>query len=392
MRTKVLSLTLILAGFAIEPSARAQPARRWVEVVVIGSEDDAHSLDRSLRELLNRLEIDLDYRHVDHVNESSFAVPAEPPPLTIVTVDLDSDPVTITFRDARNGKPLGKREVSRNTAPNVTVETVAQIVQVGVEDITAAAAAAPPAHSPAPVMSPPSEKKPEPSLPAARPIATFAAPPTREGLSKETAATTKGHGVPWGFDFGAFADGSYVAPNTGLVVGGGALATFALWRGPWRPALTVSGSYHAAFDASDAFVDQRVKLLSVRAVPTIQLAGSNAWSLEAGAGVGADVLFTSQASTSVPSQFLRGARTDVDPIVLASATFHVSIASGSDLFLTFALPLDLAPHRYLDDVGGTTQTVFLPARVRPLLAFGFELTSIGKAAYSPALATNGSEK
>ncbi|HEX7663408.1 MAG TPA: hypothetical protein VF407_02815, partial [Polyangiaceae bacterium] len=64
MRTKVLTKTLgaalILAGLATGSIADAQPSRRWVEVVVIGSEDDAHALDRSLRELLTRLEIDLD--------------------------------------------------------------------------------------------------------------------------------------------------------------------------------------------------------------------------------------------------------------------------------------------------------------------------------------------
>ncbi|HEX7664831.1 MAG TPA: hypothetical protein VF407_09980, partial [Polyangiaceae bacterium] len=264
-------------------------------------------------------------------------------------------------------------------------------VQVGVEDITAAAPPAPPAPT-----TPPPEKKPEPPpTPPPQPIATVAPPqlpPKEEPKEAPKTAHENEQHVPWGFDFGAFADGNYVASNTGLVVGGGALATFALWRGQWRPALTLSGSYHASFDASDSFVDERVKLLSLRAVPTVELVGNRSWSLDAGAGAGVDVLFTSQSSTSVPSQFLRDGRTDVDPIVLAQTTLHFSVASGSDLFLTFALPVDLAPHRYLDVVGGESQTVFLPARVRPMLAFGFELTGIGHSAYGPLVAANGAEK
>lgn len=361
-----------------------------MEVVVIAPEEDSHALDRSLRELLTRLEIDLDFRHVNHMTDSAFAIDSSGArPLAVVAIDLDADPVTVTFRDARTGHALGRREVPRSTTPNVTVETVAHIVQVGVEDITTeeAATGATPSSSaaPPPTNEPPPQPPPQQPPPAAA-ILEAPAPAPREAPPK-----AKKTGGSWGLDLGAFVDGNYVSSGSGLVVGGGAETSFAFSRGNLRPAIVLSGSYHAAFDESDAFVDQRVKLLALRLIPTLQLVGGNAWSVDAGAGVGIDTWFTSPSSSVVPSNLVHEGRADVDPIVAGLVTVHFSVASGTDLFLAFALPVDIAPHRYLDDVGGTNQTLFEPARVRPSLSFGFELTAIGKPAYT-ALAQNGAGK
>ncbi|MEO8876653.1 MAG: hypothetical protein ABI461_13765, partial [Polyangiaceae bacterium] len=81
--------------------------------------------------------------------------------------------------------------------------------------------------------------------------------------------------------------------------------------------------------------------------------------------------------------FVQGSRTDVDPIALAMVAVHFAVASSANVFLAASLPVDLAPHRYLDQVGGSTNAVFLPARVRPALAFGFEFTAVGRAPYGP---------
>ncbi|MEO8878073.1 MAG: hypothetical protein ABI461_20950, partial [Polyangiaceae bacterium] len=239
-------------------SADAATPRRLVEVSVVGSDEDEQALEGSLRELLSRLEIQLEIRHVDHAISGAVTAAAGTEPIAGVTIDLTTDPVRISFRD-KTGRLLGERDVAEGTTSSLTLEAVAHIVQSGVEDITADAPVPPKPAAPNPPPPPPPP-----------PIATISAPAITPSKDRITPLQSSQH---WGLDVGAFCDGSFMASNVGLVVGGGGAVSFALKRGNFRPALMISGSYHAAFDASDTFVSDRVKVLSLRAVPTLQLLG-----------------------------------------------------------------------------------------------------------------------
>jgi len=347
--------------------ADATGTRRAVDVTVVGSDEDAQTLEASLRELLARLEIQLVMHRADHLTGGVTPSPQGVEMIASVGVDLTTDPVHIAFRDPKTGRTLGERELAKSTTPSLTLEAVAHIVQSGVEDINAQAPPPPPKPE-APNPPPPIAIVP---LPAPTPPSKDRAEPTR--------STPR-----WGIDVGAFCDGNFMASNVGLVVGGGGSVSLAARRGNFRPALQISGSYHAPFDASDTYVSDRVRVLALRAVPTVQLSGGESWSLEAGAGGGIDTFFTSPGSTTVPGTLIQDSRTDIDPVVLALVAVHFAVASSANLFLSVSAPIDLAPHRYLDDVGGATNTVFLPARVRPAVAFGFEFTALGRAPYGPS--------
>jgi hypothetical protein len=344
--------------------------RRWVEVSVIANDDDARALEGSLHELLSRLEIELDLHVTNQIDRAPNGTPStssDVPPIALVGVDLTTDPVVIFFHDARTGKLLGRREVAKDASANLTIETTAHIVQSGVEDITASAPPPPPKpENPNPPVNP----NPNPPIAIAPPMA-----PQPDRLAPKKSS------VPWGLDVGAFADGNYMAAGTGLVVGGGGAVSFALKRGNFRPALQISGSYHASFDASDSYVEDNMKLVSLRLIPNIQVLGGDSWSVDTGLGGGVDAFITSPGSATVPGTFVHDGGTYLDPIATATVTAHFAVASSADLFLSFALPADLAPRRYVDDVAGTSNTIFLPARLRPAIAFGFEFTAAGKSPY-----------
>ncbi len=367
---KIACFWLLFATWLFSSSAHAD-TRRWVDVSLAASDEDARALQGSLHELLSRLEIELDLHVADHIDRAasgSASTANGPLPITLVGIDLTTDPVEIYFRDAKTGKLLGRREVPKNAAANLTIETTAHIVQSAVEDITAEPVAAPKHENPNPPAPPPSNPNP--------PIAIQPpAPPPPDRILEPKSS------VPWGLDVGAFCDGNYVASNVGLVVGGGGAVLFALKRGNLRPALQISGSYHASFEPSDAYVDDNMKLLSLRLIPNLQLFGGESWSIDAGVGGGIDTFITSPGSATVPGTFVHDGRTYIDPIATATVTAHFAVASSADLFLSFALPADLAPHRYLDEFAGASNTVFLPARVRPAVAFGFEFTALGRSAY-----------
>ena len=368
MSRKLACFVLFCAAWLFATSAHADN-RRWVDVAVMATDDDARTLDGSLHELLSRLEIELDLHVTDHLDRASSGSPSATngaAPIALVGIDLTTDPVQIFFHDAKTGKLLGRREVPKNAAANLTIETTAHIVQSAVEDITAEPPPNPKPENP----NPPAPPTPNPPIAIQPPLAP---PPDRIPEKKSS--------VPWGLDIGAFCDGNYMASNVGLVVGGGGAVSFALKRGNLRPALQISGSYHASFDASDAYVDDNMKLVSLRLIPNLQLFGGESWSVDAGVGGGVDTFITTPGSATVPGTFIHEGGTYVDPIATATLAAHFAVASSADLFLSFALPADLAPHRYLDEVAGASSTVFLPARVRPAIAFGFEFTAVGRSPY-----------
>jgi hypothetical protein len=370
-----LKIGCFMLFFAVWLSSKSAAAdsRRWVDVSVVATDEDARALEGSLHELLSRLEIDLDLHVADHIDRAANGSPSASTgamPIALVGVDLTTDPVEIFFHDAKTGKLLGRRQVAKNASTNLTIETTAHIVQSGVEDI----ASEPPTPKPE-IPNPPAP--PPPSAPIAIEPKVL---PVPDRIPEKKSS------VPWGLDVGAFCDGNYVASSVGLVVGGGGAVSFALKRGNLRPALQISGSYHASFDASDAYVGDSMKLVSLRVIPTLQLFGGESWSVDAGVGGGVDAFITSPGSATVPGTFVNEGGTYVDPIATATVTAHFAVASSADLFLSFALPADLAPHRYLDEVGGASNTVFLPARVRPAVAFGFEFTAAGRSPYArPAI-------
>jgi hypothetical protein len=348
----------------------AADTRRWVDVSVIASDDDARALEGSLHELLSRLEIELDIHATDHIDRAangSLSGTNGALPIALVGVDLTGDPVEIYFHDSKTGKLLGRREVAKDASGNLTIETTAHIIQSGVEDIAA--------DTPPPTPKP---ENPTPQNPPPTPPPIVIQPPIAPPRDR---APEKKSSVPWGLDVGAFADGNYMAPGSGLVVGGGGAVSFALKRGNFRPALQICGSYHASFDPSDSYVDDTMKLVSMRLVPNLQVLGGESWSVDTGLGGGIDAFITSPGSATVPGTFVHDGGTYLDPIATATVTAHFAVAASADLFLSFALPADLAPHRYVDDVGGTSSTVFLPARLRPAVAFGFEFTAVGKSPY-----------
>lgn len=369
MSRKIACFVLFFAMWLRTTNAAADN-RRWVDVSVVATDDDARALEGSLHELLSRLEIELDIHVTDHLDRAANGSPSAANgtlPIALVDVDLTTDPVEIYFHDSKTGKLLGRREVAKDASANLTIETTAHIVQSGVEDITAdAPAPTPKPENPTPPNPPPSN----PPIAVNPPIA----PPHDRAPEKKSS-------VPWGLDVGAFADGNYMAAGTGLVVGGGGAVAFALKRGNFRPALQISGSYHASFDTSDSFVDDNMKLVSMRLIPNLQVFGGESWSVDTGLGGGVDAFITSPGSATVLTTFVHQGGTYIDPIATATITVHFAVASSADLFLSLALPVDLAPHRYVDDVAGASNTIFLPARLRPAIAFGFEFTAVGKSPY-----------
>lgn len=378
---------------AEEPSRAAMRTDRRVIVFVRSSSEDSAALDTSLRELLQRIGSDLEVRRVERVDLDAQA----PPTLALVWVDMSgTGDATITIADGHTRRVLVRRGVERRGSAGLMVEAVAHVVQSSVEEVVVPQAPPAPPVTPAPVPAPEAAPPPTPGPPPAAPPPTTAsseaASPaaTPSSAPNASAPTSTEHDVVapaeppidgWALDLGGRFVGRSFGGGSNLVIGGGGTVTIDKGRENFRPALLLSGEYHVAFDVPGDLVLVHTQVLSLRLVPTLRLAGKDAWFVDCGLGGGFDTFFTSPRSNDLPATSLTGDRKDVAPVATALLAGHYAVARSADLVLALSLDGDMAPRRFVSDAAGTHQSVFAPTRFRPALAFGFTFGVVGPAPY-----------
>ncbi len=358
---------LCLVAWVLAAPGRARAEEPALVVVgAVGSPEDTAALEASLAELLGRLGMRLVVQRVDRPT-----VAAGSRPLAVVRVDLRGGAeVSVVIESGKTGEVLGRRSVRWAGSPQLVIETTAHVIQASVEDVRDLDK--PPPAAPPPAAPPPAAPPPAAPPPAAPP--PEAPPPARD---RPAPADRRGPALDVAGFLGARAfGGANFAALGGVGVAG------RLDRGPWSPGVWLTGAYHTPFDAKGNLLELRTTVLSMRLAPTLELARGTSWYLEASAGVGADVFFTTPRSGVVPASQLGADRADAVPILTTFVGAHYGIASTVDVLANASLDLDLAPRRWVTRTGGVPEEVFSPLRARPSLSVGIAWGVVGSPTFA----------
>jgi hypothetical protein len=333
----------------LAPDAGPSPdASRIVDVTVIAGGDDAEPIIGSLRELLGRLGLDVE----PHVVASA---PAPPPPETSglsVWVDLASRYEAVTI--VRHGRSEVRRTIPRDSSPAIVREEISEAIRSGVEAALQADEAQNTPAPPTPVAPPPA------APPTAMPEILPPVPPTSS---------------PWfALDVTMLAGGGPVADSSAAARFGGGVVVGSRRR--FRPSLAVTAAYFAPFDGTESVAKATATIVSLRAVPSIEVLHASWLGLNVGVGGGVDIIsvHASQIGTIVP---VPSVADRVDPIVTALATAYVELAPSVAFTIAAGTDIDFYPPRY--EVVGGTQPIFPldPWLVRPFALAGFTFTAVG---------------
>jgi hypothetical protein len=366
-----LSLLPLLGARVVRAqNAPGATARRSVELSVVGGSDE--ELAETVRELLGRLGLRI-------VAATAAGMDDE---LARVQIDLDpSAEARVLVMDARTGEIVLRRNVARGTSVAIFREEVAHAVDEAIQsellldqDRIAATRASGSDAGPAPPAPSAAEPPPEPRPPPAPPPASLPAP-------SEGGHTPASRKLALGLDVTVLAGAGLFAKDSLSVARVAAGAVLESRRG-LRPSVGLTVSYLPTFGPSSNGLDYRATVLSLRAMPAIQVIHRPSGAMGVGAGGGVDVLTVSpnvQAAGLTPAP----GTTHPDPIVSVAVIGQLALASWLAITVTALCDFDLSLRHYVEQTaaGSPQPDVFVPLRVRPMLVAGFTFTALGEGVF-----------
>jgi len=370
-----VNASAVLAQQPPAPTQQQQQApRRTVDLLIRSAPaEDTRPLEDTIRELLARLQITV-------VNRAASGRAANPSSL-LATVDVDlvpADEARVIVRSA-SGSTVLDRTIPRDANLAITREQIASAVRGATEaeilvDEDRVAGRAPPVVEP-----PPEPTRTPPPPPAAPAIVETIAPPKAEAPPTPPPSTPS----TLALDLATFAGAGVFSSDSNPVarVGGG--VAVASRRG-LRPSFALAALYAFPFEGGDddGTLTARATIVSLRALPALQLVHRARWGIDFGAGGGIDVLSVDPASTVLPSSaFPETTTTRVNPILTGAITGRVALASDVVLTLTAMTDVDLAARRYVFDNRGSRADILVPWDVRPTLLAGLSFTAFGEGGF-----------
>jgi len=362
------------ASFAqvVDSGAPSSPgaSTRTLDVTLIDGGDDAGLLMDTIRELVRRLGLGLVPHTVTagvSAGDASADAGTSPPAGLAVSVDLASRHEVVVI--VRNGPIEVRRTIPRDASPAIVREEISEAVRSAVESqLLADETPRPP--TPAPPASPP-------------PVAPIVVTESPSPSPSPSPSSSRGLAV----DLTTLAGAGGIADGPGPVphVGGGFVVGS---RHKWRPSVSVTGEY--VFDTSYSrvpSVTSHASLVSLRALPALEVVHGSWIALDIGAGAGIDMIAVN-ASTSgaaIGSTTIKAlpVPSKVDPVLTARATVYVALAPGVALTVVAGGDVDLAtPRHYFIVDGAQDPDVFVPWRVRPVVLAGFTFTAAGSGLFA----------
>jgi hypothetical protein len=364
-RDRGIVVALLMGGFVVRGAlAQAQPEGgvgdapaklpgRAVDVTILAGGGEADPLMDTIRELFGRLGLAVHAHFVATLEEAQDA--GSPPAGMSVRIDLGSRYEALLV--VRNDLVEVRRTISRDASPAIVREEIADAVRSAVDSqlLRDEARTAPPAPaivSSAPIASPP-------------PVVVEAPAPRPESRS-------------FALDLTAFAGAGPIASGStlswvGARVGGGLV--LGLRRGR-RPSLTITASYLVPFDsaAANTRVKSNTDIVSIRAVPALEIVHASWIALDVGVGGGVDVI-TLRPTALAPFQ-AANSTSEPDPIATALARVEVGLAPSVAFTLVVGSDFDFASRHYFVQTTGR-EDLLVPSPVRPLALAGFTFTAVG---------------
>lgn len=344
----------------------AEPRARVVELDVTGG--DAALAVRATRELIGRLGLEL---------RVAVGPDTQSEALYRATVDLREPGVArVAVVELATGVTLVDRALRGGGSAAVIAEQIAHVIQAAAESALATSrgeamdSGAPAVREGGPAAAPDAGAPSAPS--AAFPPAEAAPGPVRDTVAPDAGSAAPASARAKGFavDAVAIVDGIGFADAAGVVFGAGGGLRLAFGRAVWRPSLLASVVFHPTISVADSAVELRTTITSIRALWALSLLDARWVGIEAGLGLGLDVLDVSPRQGRrllfVPSP----GTTDVSAVVRAGVGAELRLLPWAALFTMVAADVDLQPHRYVVERAGTLAPALEPWRARPALMFG----------------------
>jgi hypothetical protein len=336
---------LLTMALVLPVAAQAADARPTVVALEFsGGEAERKQFTESLAELLGRLGLTLE--------------PAwDKPRLATISADFTAPSEgVLTVKNAVD-KVVLLRLIPRGEKPAVALEAAAHIAHSVVEELRDVSLRAPlVARGPSPL--------PDPELAVEKPRAAV-----------ET-------GGPIGVELGGYANARIWGGGAPFTVGFALQVEVALAVPKLRPALVWSGGYQPPFAVSSNFAQLFAHVVPLRLLAQLTPLRGDDWRLDAALGGGTDIFITAARSTVLPPGSIVNVRADATGVLSAQVLFRLGVARSADLWLGVMADLDLAPRRYVVNVGGTIEEVYQPWRVRPAFLLGFSFAPVGKDPYA----------
>jgi hypothetical protein len=153
-------------------------------------------------------------------------------------------------------------------------------------------------------------------------------------------------------------------------------------RGLLHPSIALTALYTLPFQSQGSLVTSQTNLVSLRALPAIEVVRTRWLAIDAGVGGGVDVLSVHPQSATLPPGSLGPPTSRIDPIVAGQVTAQAALATGVVLVLSGVADVDLATRRYVVAQGGSDSEVFAPWRVRPMALLGLAFTAVGEGLFA----------
>jgi hypothetical protein len=123
-------------------------------------------------------------------------------------------------------------------------------------------------------------------------------------------------------------------------------------------------------------------MVSLRAMPSVELFRRSHFALRGSAGGGVDILSVTPTSSVLPEADLGGSSTRVDPILTAGLTAQFALAPDVVVLLSALSDFDVASRHYVVEEHGQRGDVLSPWNIRPTLLAGLSFSAFGEAPFA----------
>ena len=330
-------------------------------VLAAASPQEADAFERTLRELLGRIGVDLTTTRTPHIDDRTPIPPPGAPPTSraYAAVDLAGEEgVRGIVVDGESRALVLRRTIRRDGSVAIAAEEMAHVVYSSID-----------------ALLDPAQKRPDPPKEAAPPTTTEPALLVTSETPHDTIADHATH-TGAALDVNAFGVARYMGAGLGPEPGGGVALGLAASRARWAPEIWIAGALQAPFETANPDASVRTSLVSARLYATFAIAQSGRLRFDLGLGGGVDVASITSRAVD-PNAKVPGDQTATSVPLTGLASMSLRIVSRVDLTLSGGTDIDMAPTRYTIRHDDRASELFASSRVRPFAMLGLSFRALG---------------
>jgi hypothetical protein len=341
---------MLLALCALRPTAaRAAERANSVLLSVAAPSPEAAQLEAVVRELLERLEVQVEMRRVERIDVAEIRQALGPEQAYFARVWIAfaaSGRARVYLEHGASDRVLVREVGGDESNPELVREELGHILQAAIEGLKAGEAIGAPRSA---------ALQGEPDLAAPQPPQR--PEPVRERFRVEGRWPRRALLFTPRYELGWLGDGLHFQDGPG-----------AAFQAVFPVGFELSAYYRRPLAVSSDGVGARLQTISVRALAVVDAWRDRQSGLRLGAGVGADFVRVSPFAETKVDVTLAPSRWRKLAVARVQASYAHELAAFMDLELGLGLDLDLSDTSYV--VQGAASSVLEPSPVRPFVAVG----------------------